>query len=46
MDIYLLIVNGAVVNTGVHVSFQVRLSSRYTSRSGIAESYGNPTFIL
>ena len=34
-------VNSAAVNTGVHVSFQIRVFSGYMSRSGIAESYGN-----
>ena len=39
-------VNSAAMNVGVHVSFQVRVFvfSRYTPRSGIAESYGNSTF--
>ena len=35
----LLIVNNVSVNTGVHVSFQIRVLFEYTPRSGIAESY-------
>jgi len=44
----LAIANGAAVNTGVHVSFQIRvlIFSRYMPRSGIAGSYGNSIFIL
>ena len=37
----LAIVNSAAVNIGVHVSFWIRVFSRYTPRSGIAGSYGN-----
>ena len=37
-------VNSAAVNSGVHVSFLVLVSSGYMLRSGIAESYGG--FIL
>ena len=39
----LAIVNSAAVNTGVHISFQIRvfIFSRYMPRSGIAGSYGN-----
>ena len=39
-------VNSAAVNTGVHVSFSVFISSRYKPRSGIAGSYGGfiPSF--
>ena len=39
----LAIANGAAMNTGVHVSFQIRvlIFSRYMPRSGIAGSYGN-----
>ena len=42
----LAIVNSAAVNTGVHVSFSVFISSRYKPRSGIAGSYGGfiPSF--
>ena len=42
----LAIVNSAVVNTGVHVSFRIVVSSGYMSSSGIAGSYGNfiPSF--
>ena len=35
----LLIVNNVSVNTGVHVSFQIRVLFEYTPRSGIAGSY-------
>ena len=40
------IVNSATMNTGVHVSFQIRVFvfSRYTPRSGIARSYGSSIF--
>ena len=40
-------VNSATVNSGVHVSFSVLLSSRYMPRSGIAGSYGGliPSFL-
>ena len=43
----LAIVNSAAVNSGVHVSFLVLVSSGYMLRSGIAESYGGfvPTFL-
>ena len=40
----LAIVNGAAMNIGVHVSFQIRVLSRYTPRSQIAGSYGNSIF--
>ena len=40
----LAIVNSAVMNTGVHVSFQIMVSSRYMPRSGIAGSYGSSIF--
>ena len=33
--------NGAVMNTGVNVSFLVRIFSGYMPRSGIAGSYGS-----
>ena len=36
----LAIVNRAAVNTGVHVSLSVLISSGYMLRSGIAGSYG------
>ena len=41
------IVNSAVVNNGIHVSFSVLVSSRYLPRSGIAGSYGGfiPRFL-
>ena len=37
-------VNSAAVNTGVHVSFSVRVFSRYLPRSRIAGSYSNLIF--
>ena len=43
----LAIVNGGVVNTGVHVSFQIRVfvfSRYYIFRSGIAGFYGSSSF--
>ena len=40
----LAIVNSAAMNTGVHVSFQIRVFSRHMPRSGIAGSYGNSIF--
>ena len=40
----LAIVNSASVNTGVHVSFQIRVFSRYMPRSGTAGSYGSFIF--
>ena len=40
----LAIVNSATVNIGVHVSFLIRVFSRYMPRSGIAGSYGNSIF--
>ena len=40
----LAIVNSAAVNTGVHVSFSILISSGYMPRGGIAGSYGG--FIL
>ena len=36
----LAIVNRAAMNTGIHVSFSILVSSGYMSRSGIAVSYG------
>ena len=43
----LAIINSAAVNTGVHVSFSVLISSRYMPRSGVAGSYGSfiPSFL-
>ena len=43
----LAIVNSAAVNTGVHVSFSVLVSSGYTPRSGITGSYDGfiPSFL-
>ena len=42
----LAIVNGATVNTGRHVSFQISvfIFSGYTPRNGITGSYGNSIF--
>ena len=40
----LTIVNSAAMNIAVHVSFQIRVFSRYMPRSGIAGSYGNSIF--
>ena len=44
----LAIINSAVVNIGVHVSFSVLISSGYMPRSGIAGSYYGfiPSFLL
>ena len=39
-------VNSASVDTGVHVSFQITVFSRYMPRSGIAASYGNSYIIF
>ena len=40
----LAIVNSAVMNIGVHVSFWITVFSEYIPRSGIAGSYGNSIF--
>ena len=40
----LVIVNSAVMNIGVHVSFWITFLSRYIPRSQIAGSYGNSIF--
>ena len=40
----LAIVNSAAMNTGVHVSLQVMVFSRYMPRRGIAGSYGVSIF--
>ena len=37
-------VNSAAMNTGVHVSFRIRVFSGYMPRSGIAGSYGSSIF--
>ena len=37
-------VNSALMNTGVHVSFQIIVFSRYMPRSGIARSCGSSSF--
>ena len=34
------VVNSAAVNSGIHVSFSILLSSGYMPRGGIAGSYG------
>ena len=39
-----VIVNTAAMNIGVHVSFWIRVLSRYMSRSGIAGSYSSSIF--
>ena len=46
LDCYhvLAIVNSAAMNTGVYVSFQIIVFSRYMPRSRIAGSYDNSTF--
>ena len=43
----LAIVNSAAVNTGIHVSLSILVSSGYMPRSRIAESYGgfSPSFL-
>ena len=38
------VVNSAAVTTGVHVSFQIIVFSRYVPRNGIAGSYGSSNF--
>ena len=40
----LVIVNGAAMNIGVHVSFHIIVFSGYMPRSRIAGSYGNSNF--
>ena len=40
----LAVVNSTAMNIGVHVSFQIRVLSRYIRRNGIAGSYGNSIF--
>ena len=44
---FLAIVNSAAMNSGIHVSFSVLVSSGYMPRSGIAGSYGGfiPSFL-
>ena len=44
----LAIVNSAVMNIGVHVSFSILVSSGYMPGNGIARSYGGyiPVFFL
>ena len=44
----LVIVNNAVMNNRIHVSFSVLVSSGYIPRSGIAVSYGGfiPSFFF
>ena len=43
----LAIINRAVMNLGIHVSFSILVSSRYMPRSGIPGSYGGfiPNFL-
>ena len=38
------IVNSAAMNTEVHVSFRIRVFSRYMPKSRTAKSYGNSVF--
>ena len=40
----LAIINSALVNTGVHVSFQIMFFSGYMPTRGIAGSYGSSIF--
>ena len=40
----LAIVNSAVMNVGVHVSFSMKVLSRYMPSGGIAVSYGSSIF--
>ena len=40
----LAIVNSAAINTGIHVSYWIRVFSGYIARTGIAGSYGNYIF--
>ena len=42
----LVIVNSAAMNSGIHVSFSIFVSSGYMPRNGIAGSYGDfiPSF--
>ena len=42
----LAIINSAVMNIGVHVSFQIMVYSGYMPRSGIAESHGSSLTFL
>ena len=42
----LTVVNSAAMNTGVHISLQIRVFSRYMSRGGIARSYGNSFYLF
>ena len=43
----LVIINSSAINTGVHVSFSIMVSSRYVPSSGIVGSYGSyiPSFL-
>ena len=40
----LAVVNSAAMNIGMHVSFQIIVSSGYMPRSGIHGAYGNSIF--
>ena len=42
----LVIVNSSAINTGVHVSFQIRVFSGYRPRSGTAGSSAGSSFSL
>ena len=43
---FLAIVNNAIMNLGIHVSFSILVFSGYMPRSGVAGSYGGfiPSF--
>ena len=40
----LAVVNSAIMNTGVHITFQILVLSRYMPRSGIAQSCSSSLF--
>ena len=42
----LAVVNSAAMNSGIHVSFSILVSSGYMPRSGIAGSYGGNVIVL
>ena len=44
LDCFLVIVNNAAMNIGVHGSFQTMLFSGYMPRNGIPRSYGSSMF--
>ena len=43
---HVAIVNSAAMNSGIHVSFSILVSSGYMPRSGIAGSYGSFIYIF